>query len=106
MNIIERFDNAKQVLYDHIGFIENYLIYPIVNRTETFWQLSPTESSVKFAKEKFISSDGKYYFNLIFTNRYYNKSIYHGKELTMIFVDLTIDNIKYFAFFSNDKEIK
>ncbi len=108
MNLIERFDNAKQDLYDHVGFKEDWPVYPIANHTEMFWKIASDQKNVRFAetKNKFISLDGGYYFNEILNLIKYNKSIYRGKEFTMIFVDLTIDNIRYFAFFSNDKEIE
>lgn len=108
MNIIKRFDNAKQVLYDHVGFKEDWVIYPIINRTEMFWKITTNQKEVRFAetKSKFISSDGQYYFNDIYTQRFYKKWVYRGKEFTMIFVDTRINGNKFFAFYSNNKEIK
>ncbi len=109
MNLIERFDNAKQDLYDHVGFKEDWVIYAIVNRTEMFWKITSNQKEVRFAetKKKFISTaDSGYYFNEILTHRNYNKSIYRGKEFTMILVNTNIDGNKFFAFYSNDKEIK
>jgi hypothetical protein len=35
--LIEDFSKAKQALYDHVGFREDYVIYPIIDRTEVFW---------------------------------------------------------------------
>ena len=106
MEIIKVFNKALQDLYDHVGFKEDWVIYPVDDRTEMYWKIVNL-NEVKYADtmEKF-NSDGEYYLNTIYTQRFYNKWIYRGKQLTMIFCDAGIDGMIYFAFFDNSKEVK
>lgn len=105
MNLMQQFNDAQQALYDHVGFVEDWVVYAIDDRTDMFWQISDGE--VKFAEtmEKF-NSDGDYYQDEIYTQRFYKKYVYRGEELTMIFVDTHTDGNKFFAFYRNDKEVR
>ena len=105
MKIIEKFNSAKQEIYDHVGFIEDWVIYPIDDRTCMYYQILNGE--VKYAEtlEKF-NSDGNYYIDEIYTQRFYKKHIYRGDELTLIFVDTHTDGNKFFAIYNNLKELK
>lgn len=104
MNIIENYQKAKQAIYDHVGFVEDYVVYPIEIRTEMLWELNDGE--VKFAEtEKKMNSDSNYYVDEIYTQRFYKKHIYRGSKYTMIFVDTHVDGNKFFAIFDNDKEV-
>ena len=99
MNLIERFNNAKQDLYDHVGFKEDWVIYAIVNRTEMFWKITSNQKEVRFAEtKKKFNTDDSYYLDDIYTQRFYKKWVYRGKEFTMIFVNTNIDGNKFFAF--------
>ena len=55
--------------------------------------------------EKF-NSNGDYYESEIYTQRFYEKHVYRGNELTLIFVDTHVDGNKFFAIFSNEKELE
>ena len=105
MDLMKKFNSAKQAIYDHVEFKEDWVIYPIDDNTEMFWKIS--DGQVKFAKsmEKF-NSDGDYYEAEIYTQRFYEKHVYRGDKLTLIFVDTHIDGNKFFAIFSNEKEFK
>ena len=37
MNLMKKFNDAKQAIYDHVGFKEDWVIYPIDDNTEMFW---------------------------------------------------------------------
>ena len=105
MEIIKNYNKALQVLYDHVGFKEDWVVYPIDDRTEMIWQADG--DNVKYAEtiEKF-NSDGDYYVDTIYKQRFYKKYWYIGKELTMIFVDTHTDGNKFFAFYDNKKKVK
>lgn len=107
MNLMEDFKKAKQAIYDHVGFVEDWVVYPIEDRTECYWKITKKNKEVKFAYsvEQFNSS-GDYYVDEIYTQRFYKRWIYEGEELTMIFVDTHTDGNKFFAIFSNEKRIK
>ena len=107
MELMDGFEKAKQSLYDHVGFMEDWVVYAIDDRTEMFWRTDPEERlSVKYAEtmEKF-NSCGDYYKDEIYTQRFYPKWVYRGEKLTMIFVDTHTDGNKFFAFYYNEKEV-
>lgn len=104
LKLMKNFDDAKQALYDHVGFVEDWTVYAIENRIDMFWRVD--NGSVKFARTmKEFNSDGDYYKNEIYTQRFYDKHIYRGTGLTMIFVDTHTDGNKFFAFYHNSKEV-
>ena len=106
MGIIENYLKAKQELYDHVGFVKNWIVCPIEDETDMFWQIINNES-VRFAEtEEKFNSDGDYYEDEIYTQRFYKKHVYRGEEYTMIFCNPGVDGMKWFRIFSNDKEIK
>lgn len=105
MNLIESYEKAKQDLYDHVGFKEDWVVCPIDDQTHCYWQLNG--SSVKFAEtmEK-LESDGDYYLDDIYTQRFYNKWVYEGEKYTMIFCNPGVDGMKWFRVFDNSKKIQ
>ena len=105
MEIINNYNKSLQAIYDHVGFIEDWVVYPINDLTDYFWRI--TDRHVKFAKtmEKFYSN-GDYYINSIYTQRSYSKWIYEGKDFTMIFCDTHTDGMIYFSLFDNEKRVK
>ena len=57
-------------------------------------------------EESVIEQDGDNYEDEIYTQRFYQKHIYRGRDLTLIFVDTHTDGNKFFAIFDNSKEVK
>lgn len=105
MDIVNDFFRAKQAIYDHVGFVEDYVFYPIDDCRERYWAIE--EESVKSAEtmEKF-NSNGGYYLDDIYTQRFYQKWVYRGEKYTMIFCHPHVDGMKYFSIFDNEKEVK
>ncbi len=104
MSIIDNYKSALQAIYDHVGFVEDWVIYPIDDRTNSFWQIDGL--TVKYAEtmEKF-NSDGDYYLDEIYTQRFYKKWVYEGADYTLVFSNPGVDGMKYFAIFDNKKRI-
>jgi len=48
MNIIENYKKSLQAIYDHIGFEEDWVVYPIDDRTQMYWKLTFGNQSVFF----------------------------------------------------------
>ena len=107
MNILENYEKALQAIYDHVGFVEDCVVYPIDIRDDMFWKIVDNEE-VLYAetKELFDDEDGDTYSDEIYTQRFYNKHVYRGEKYTLIFVDTHTDGNKFFAIYDNDKEIK
>lgn len=103
MNIVEKYNQALKKLYEHVGFVEDWVVCPIDDQTKCLW--ATDGKRVKYAPtlEKF-NSDGDYYLDEVYTQRFYDKYIYRGEEYTMIFCDPHVDGVQWFRFFDNSKE--
>lgn len=105
MDIVDDFFRAKQAIYDHVGFKEDYVIYPFDDRRDMYWSIDDEDIRYAETMEKF-NSDGDYYVDTLYTQRFYRQWIYRGEKYTMIFCDTNVDGMKYFALFDNEKEVK
>jgi len=110
MNIAEKFFNAQKELFEHVGFTPDWVEYAIDDYREHLWELnvdSKGHGEVKFAEtlEK-MNSDGEYYKDEIYTQRFYDKWVYEGEDVTMIFCHPGVDGINWFKIFDNKKRIK
>jgi hypothetical protein len=106
-NILKKYEDALQALYDHVGFTEDYVVCPIDDCTDMYWFYD--EESVTFHEDKETVLDedgGNYYRDDIYTQRFYDKWVYVGEELTMIFCNPCVDGMKWFRVFDNSKKIK
>jgi hypothetical protein len=106
MEIIKRYNDALQTLYDSVGFVEDWTVYAVADRTEMFWKVVDGDK-VRFAEtvEKMNELICDYYEDEIYKQRFYKKHIYRGDDLTMIIVDTHTDGNKFFAFYDNEKEL-
>lgn len=91
-----------------MGFVEDWVVYAIEDRTDMAWTVNELEKRVRFAedKEHLLDDDENYYEDEIIHQRFYDKWIYKGEKLTMIMVDTHTDGNCFFAFYDNEKEIK
>ena len=103
MQLIKNYEKALQEIYDHVGFVEDWVIYPINDNSEYYWMID--ENEVIYAKsiEDLETQEGDCYSGIVYEQRFYSKHVYEGSNLTMIFLDTQTDGMKYFALFSNDK---
>jgi len=100
MKLIADVNQAVQRLYDHVGFIPDYVMCPIDDCTELYWYV--TEDTVVYCEDEEFG-DSNSYEDTIYTQRFYTKWIYEGSELTMIFCDSQTDGMKWFRVFDNSK---
>jgi len=107
MPILENYEETLQKLYDHVGFKPDYVVYPIDNNTDAYWYINSNNDVCYSESLKILKNveAGKYYCGSIYTQRFYNKHVYEGKNYTMIFLDTHTDGMKYFAFFDNKKKV-
>lgn len=106
MNIAEKFFTAQKELFDHVGFTPDWVEYAIDDSTEYLWKIIGNES-VRFAEtQEKMDSDGDYYEDEIYTQRFYPKWVYEGEDVTMIFCNPGVDGINWFKIFDNKKRIK
>ena len=105
MNLIENYTKALDALYEHVGFKEDWVVYPIDECLDSYWYTNEN-NYVRYANtlEK-LDSDGDYYEDEIYTQRFYSKWIYEGADYTMIFCNPGVDGMKWFRVFDNTKRL-
>jgi len=104
MNVIEKYNAGEKALFDHVGFVPDWVVCPISDCTDMYWNTNGKVVIYAETEEKFYS-DGNYYKDDIYTQRFYSKWIYEGKEFTMIFCDPHTDGVKWFRVFDNSKKL-
>lgn len=102
--LMQNYQAALQELYDHVGFEEDWVIYPIDDNTDKFWATDGHQVFYADSEEELKSQDGNYYEDDVYKQRFYKKWIYRGKEMTMIFCHPHVDGMKWFRLFDNAKE--
>jgi hypothetical protein len=105
MNIIENYEKSLQAIYDHVGFEESWVVAPIDDQTDKYWNYD--DDSVYFADsiDEFKTEDGNFYSDEIYKQRFYDKWVYEGKDFTMIFCNPSVDGMKWFRIFDNNKRL-
>lgn len=109
MKKLTEYFKLQKDIYEYFGYKEDWVAIPIDDCREDFWKIIGDEKtgSVRFAKtmEKF-NSDGNYYEDDIYTQRFLPKWVYRGKEYTMVCSDPHTDGNKFLRIFDNAKEVK
>ena len=106
MKALDIFNEKLEEIYNYFGFVEDWIVFPITDRRDMYWKI--TDGKVMYAekKEKVGCEDLKYFSDELLNHRFYPKSIYEGKEFTMIIVDTHTDGNKFFAIYDNTKKIE
>ncbi len=89
-----------------MGFIEDWVICPIDDCTDKYWSVDSDKVKYAVSLGEYQNEEGLYYEDDIYQQRFYNKHVYRGEKLTMIFCDPHTDGMKWFRIFDNNKEIK
>jgi len=104
MKLITNFNEAKKAIYEHVGFVEDWTICPIDDCTDQYWDVDEDICIYADSKEQF-ESDGDYYQDDIYKQRFYKKWIYEGEDFTMVFCNPGVDGTKWFRIFDNNKRM-
>lgn len=105
MKLIKNYEKALQAIYDHVGFEESWVVYPIDDQTHCFWKLNGMTVCYAKTRKALKAEDGEYYEDGIYTQRFYSKHVYEGVDFTMIFCDSGVDGMRWFRLFDNRKKI-
>ena len=112
MELIKNYNNALKNIYAHVGFKEDWVVYPIKDLTNCKWHFVDktffdNKKGVRYSDnlENLKNETGDYYEDSIYTQRFYNKHIYKGDDFTLIFCDTHTDGMKYFSIFKNKNHI-
>lgn len=104
--LIEMYNAAKEAIYEHVGFPgEDWGYCPIDDCTAYYWTLVD-DTTVYYAdtEQELEDQEGNYYSAEVYTQRFYDKYVYRGQDLTMIFLNPGVDGMRYFSLFDNSKE--
>lgn len=105
MELVKNYENASQAIYDHAGFQEDWVIAPINDCTELFWNTDGETVHYAESEEEFKNKKDGFYSDDVYKQRFYDKWIYEGKDFTMIFCDPHVDGMKWFRIFDNKKRM-
>lgn len=116
MQALTQYFEAEKAVHEHIGFTEQWKVYPLEDSTEMYWHVN--RNDVYFAEtidalRYGLSEEGMfdnpeelpeedYYKNNLIRTEY----IYRGSEYTGILVDTQTDGNKFLQIFDNSKEVK
>ncbi len=106
---IEVYEEARQAIFDHVGYVEDWVVIPLDDQRRRFWRLDgENRGSVHYAdsKEELINEEGNYYTAEIYTQRHLPKWVYRGKEITLVCADTHCDGNKFLFIFDNEKEVR
>jgi hypothetical protein len=106
--LIDNYFKSLNAIYRHVGFEEDWVVYPIDDCTNKCWDVigEKGNQTVKYADDiEQYNSDGDYYVDEVYTQRFYRKHIYEGKDFTMIFCNPHVDGIIWFRLFDNKKRM-
>jgi len=104
--IMKNYSEAKNELFKHVGFKEDWVVYPISDFTNYYWKTKGNKILYALKKKDVVNETGEHYEDEIYMQRFYDKWIYKGSELTMIFCDPKTDNTKWFKVFTNKKMVE
>jgi len=108
--IIDQYNAAKQAIFDHVGYVENWVVIPLNDDREMFWRLeggegvggvlcyAPTEHDLH------DEAGSVYYEDEIYTQRFLPKWVYRGAEFTIVCCNPGVDGNKFLRILDNTKE--
>ena len=104
-DVVYGFIRARNALYDHLGFQEDWTAYPLNFETlDCQWCLLPN-NKIRWGNEKTIEMND-YCEADIFPDRFYpNGSVFTGEKYTMIFGEPHVDGMIWAYVFKNDLRV-
>ena len=109
MMLLDAYFLLQKKIYDYFGYREDWKTIPIDSQIGMFWILEDNGINggyVRFSEtddDQGLYSDGNYYQNSIYIQRFLPRWVYPGEEYTMICVDTHTDGNKFLQIFDNNK---
>ncbi len=94
-------------IFKEFGYEESWCVYPIIDSRECLWAIlgSDTDGEVKYADtQEEWDSDGDYFVDEIYTQRFLEKWVYRAKSHTLILVYTSVDGNCFLRVFANKNE--
>jgi hypothetical protein len=124
--LLQNFISARDALYGHCGFEEDWITYPIeAGNIDKYWHIenevwkqdgTEEESEAAFDGSLFMADTvgnlkdkdrGEYYDASLVRHRFFHgKSVYRGKDLTLVIGCPHVDGMTWLYVLDSAKEIK
>jgi hypothetical protein len=114
--LVTKYLAAKQAIWDHCGYKEDWVTIPLEDSTEYYWYVDPKEDSecayaekvenLEFYIKNRVPKNDDLYVEEIYTQRFLPKWVYRGAEYTLVCVDTHTDGNKFLRIFLNRMEVK
>lgn len=101
--LMNNYGEAYEALLEHVGLEEDWVVCPINDSRRYIWHVGDGVLNYGATKEDISSGDG--YASDIYTQRFYPKHVYEGKDLTLVFADPHVDGMKWWMIFDNTMRI-
>lgn len=107
-DIIDTYFKLQQGIHDYFNYKEDWKVIPLEDTREYYWFVDEDSNIVRFADsvDLLLHSDGAYYEDEIYTQRFLTKFVYRADNFTMISVDTHTDGNKFLRIFDNNKEVE
>jgi len=108
--MIDQYNAAKQAIFDHVGYVEDWVVIPLNDDREMFWRLEGGEGfggSLRYAETEGDLNDpaeSACYVDEIYTQRFLPKWVYRGAEFTIVCCNPGVDGNKFLRILDNTKE--
>lgn len=104
MKLINDYKDALKNIYEHVGFVQDWVVFPIDDCTDKYWSVNDENCIYADSKEQF-ESEGDYYQDEICKQRFYDKWVYEGEQITMVICNPLVDGVRWFRVFDNSKRM-
>lgn len=103
MDLIKNYQQALNAIYEHVGFKEDWVVFPLDDKTDKFWHENGENVCYADTEKDLESHDGSCCSEDIHRQRFYDKWVYSGERFTMIFCNPHTDGMRWFRLFDNQK---
>jgi hypothetical protein len=108
--MLDHYFVLEKLIHNYFGYVEDRVVIPIDDSRAYYWRYPKGGDEVIFARtsniQELIDSDGEYYSNLIYRQRFLPKWIYRGEDYTMFVVDTQTGGNKFLQIFDNSRELE
>src|SRR5687768_12105882 len=108
MDLLDNYIELRDAIYQYFGFFEDWKAFPIDDNRQYWWEADEYAGKITCydSLEAYKEQDEAHMYEFeILTHLFYPKSIYEGKEYTMIIIDTHTDGNQFLSIFDNAKKI-
>ena len=122
-DLVDNFANALQALFDHCGYVEDWVVFPVIDCRKHYWRVdaserqwcqhSPKREALVAAIEErtdgpmaFPEKHGQHFYSSeIYTQRFLSKWVFRGAEFVLVLENPRVDGNRWLACYRADHEV-